>query len=337
MNSPEISIVVPVYGVEPYLERCVKSILAQDYTDYELILVDDGSPDRCPEMCESYAKSNARIRVIHKPNGGLSSARLVGYKESKGTLISFLDSDDYIEPKMFSTLQEEMDRSEADLVLCGWFSEDNQSKFAHDLPIFGHLTGKEHIINDYFLPLLGKLPSRYSIPGFMPIRLFRKDLIEETMFVSEREVITEDIIFNLLYSLKANKIAFVNSPLYHYCFNGTSLTNKYRDGAYEKMLNRYNVCMTICNSNGLTNKATEYLQYNLLSAISFSVLNACKLNDYTRAKKEIKSIFETIQTKELFRNLSKKGLTFQQKIIMGGYYSRMYHTLYYILRWRMGL
>lgn len=337
MSSPTISIVVPVYGVEAYLERCVKSILAQDYTDYELILVDDGSPDRCPEMCESFAKSDSRIKVIHKPNGGLSSARLIGYKESKGSFISFLDSDDYIEPEMFSTLQKERDRSGADLVLCGWFSENKQSKFAHDLPFGGYLIGKEHIINDYFLPLLGKLPSRYSIPGFMPIRLFRKDLIEETMFVSEREVITEDIIFNLLYSLKTNKIAFVNSHLYHYCFNGTSLTNKYRDGAYEKMMNRYNVCLDICKSNGLANLAMEYLQYNLLSAISFSVLNACKLDDYLRAKKEIKGIFETKQTKELFRHLSKKGLTFQQKIIMGGYYSRMYFILYSILRWRMGL
>ena len=84
MKSPEVSIIVPVYKVEDYLERCVKSILAQTYTDFELILVDDGSPDRCGEMCDVFAKEDPRIRVIHKKNGGLSDARNVGMDRARG-------------------------------------------------------------------------------------------------------------------------------------------------------------------------------------------------------------------------------------------------------------
>ena len=97
MKSPEVSIIVPVYKVEDYLERCVKSILAQTYTDFELILVDDGSPDRCGEMCDVFAKEDPRIRVIHKENGGLSDARNVGMDVAIGKYLIFIDSDELYE------------------------------------------------------------------------------------------------------------------------------------------------------------------------------------------------------------------------------------------------
>ena len=104
MKSPEVSIIVPVYKVEDYLERCVKSILAQTYTDFELILVDDGSPDRCGEMCDVFAKEDPRIRVIHKKNGGLSDARNVGMDRARGQYLFFVDSDDYIHEQSIEKL-----------------------------------------------------------------------------------------------------------------------------------------------------------------------------------------------------------------------------------------
>ena len=97
---PEISVIVPVYKVEPYLERCVKSILAQTFQDYEIILVDDGSPDTCPALCDQWARRDPRIRVVHKEHGGLSSARTAGMAVCQGNYISFVDSDDWIEPQM---------------------------------------------------------------------------------------------------------------------------------------------------------------------------------------------------------------------------------------------
>lgn len=96
--NPLISIIVPVYKVEQYLDECVQSIRKQTYTNLEIILVDDGSPDRCPEMCDEYARLDSRIKVIHKPNGGLSSARNIGIESSHGEWIYFLDSDDWIVP-----------------------------------------------------------------------------------------------------------------------------------------------------------------------------------------------------------------------------------------------
>lgn len=98
---PTLSIIVPVYKVEPYLHRCVDSILAQTFTDFELILVDDGSPDNCGAICDEYAAKDSRILVIHKENGGLSDARNAGLDIAKGEYIGFVDSDDYISPQMY--------------------------------------------------------------------------------------------------------------------------------------------------------------------------------------------------------------------------------------------
>lgn len=116
--NPVISIVVPVYKVEVYLEKCVNSILNQTFTDFELILVDDGSPDNCPAMCDEYAKKDARIKVIHKANGGLSDARNAGIDIAKGTYIGFVDSDDYVAPDMYERLFNLIDENKCDISIC---------------------------------------------------------------------------------------------------------------------------------------------------------------------------------------------------------------------------
>ena len=103
MNT-KISILVPVYNVEQYLPRCIESVLTQDFQDWEMILVDDGSPDKCPQICDEYAKKEKRIRVVHKVNGGLVSARLAGFEASVGKYLMFLDSDDYLLPDALSIL-----------------------------------------------------------------------------------------------------------------------------------------------------------------------------------------------------------------------------------------
>ena len=116
---PELSIIVPVYKVEKYLHKCIDSILAQTFNDFELILIDDGSPDRCGEICDEYAAKDPRIRVIHKENQGVSAARNAGLDVATGTYIGFVDSDDWIEPEMYETLLTTAKRTGAETVICG--------------------------------------------------------------------------------------------------------------------------------------------------------------------------------------------------------------------------
>lgn len=115
--NPILSVVIPVYKVEDYLVRCVKSVLNQDFTELEVILVDDGSPDRCPQMCDELAKTDERIVVIHKPNGGLSSARNAGIERSRGEYLAFLDSDDQWAPNQLSLLMESVIESKAQMAI----------------------------------------------------------------------------------------------------------------------------------------------------------------------------------------------------------------------------
>ena len=123
-KAPLLSIIVPVYKVENYLQKCIDSILAQTFTDFELILVEDGSPDGCPALCDAAAAKDARIRVLHQKNGGLSAARNAGLDVARGEWIGFVDSDDYIAPEMYETLYKAVQSTGADLALCDYAAVD---------------------------------------------------------------------------------------------------------------------------------------------------------------------------------------------------------------------
>lgn len=119
MKELLISVIVPVYNVEKYLDRCVESIVGQTYSNLEIILVDDGSPDHCPAMCDAWTKKDSRIKVVHKKNGGLSDARNAGMEVSNGEMIGFVDSDDWIAPDMYQRLYEAMKSDNSDIAACG--------------------------------------------------------------------------------------------------------------------------------------------------------------------------------------------------------------------------
>ena len=118
--EPVISVIVPVYKVEAYLDRCVKSLLAQTYTNMEILLVDDGSPDNCPAMCDVYASQHENIRVFHQENKGLSGARNTGINHAKGEYLAFVDSDDLWSPYFLESLYKALKETDADISQCRW-------------------------------------------------------------------------------------------------------------------------------------------------------------------------------------------------------------------------
>jgi hypothetical protein len=145
-KAPLLSIIVPVYKVENYLPKCIDSILAQTFTDFELILVDDGSPDGCPALCDAAAEKDARIRVIHQKNGGLSAARNAGLDAARGAWIGFVDSDDYIAPEMYEVLYQAVQSTGADLALCDYAEVDEAGTPCPQMHVSlsgGELTGQE--------------------------------------------------------------------------------------------------------------------------------------------------------------------------------------------------
>lgn len=212
---PEISVIVPVYKVEPYIHKCVDSILAQTFSDYELILVDDGSPDTCGNICDEYAKKDARIRVIHKENGGLSDARNAGMKIACGEYVIFIDSDDYIDADMLSYLYENLRKADADMATCGIYEvyADRIEKQEEE-PEFV-CSGEEA----FRCILRG-----HTIRGEIWNKLIKRSCISDLGFPKGK--LYEDIFYTVDMMQRIKKVAVGTKPKYYYLHRSDSITGK---------------------------------------------------------------------------------------------------------------
>lgn len=333
-----LSIVVPVYQVEKTLWRCVNSLFAQTFRDYELILVDDGSPDNCPRMCDEIASTAKEpVRVIHKPNGGLSSARLAGFKEAKGEYIIFIDSDDYVAPSMMEKLYAACVSTDSSFAICSYTKVQNEKEEPFDLPVKQSVIEKNELNESYLLPIIGKLgrSADISLPGFIWLRLFKKKLLRETDFVSERIYFTEDDLMNLLIADRTERIAVVNEPLYYYWQNPQSLTNSYRKGTWQMIKNRQKFCEDYCLSRHIVDSSGQRLHYSLFNTLSFSVRNACKLSDYKAYKMELIVIRAEECVDRLFKLIDCSYMSKGQKIFYYLYKIGSLRLIYYYYRWRL--
>lgn len=242
-----ISVIVPVYNVEKYLYSCIDSILAQTYNNLEIILIDDGSTDCSGKICDEYALKDSRILVIHKENQGLGLARNSGLEIAKGKYILFVDSDDYIHPKMVEELINNLVNVSADTCFCGYFSvykndliEDNPAYYNDRI-----FKGNE-IINEVLLNMIGGLPSdKYDTKLNMAVwhALYSTEIIKKNhlTFPSEREFISEDIIFHILYLQCAKKVYYISTPLYYYRASRIdSLTQRFDESEFIRHISSYN-------------------------------------------------------------------------------------------------
>ena len=169
-----ISVVVPVYNVEKYIDKCINSIINQTYKNLEIILVDDGSPDNCGNICDEYAKKDNRIIVIHKENGGVSSARNIGIKNAKGKWITFVDSDDWIENDYVEKLSKIGIQNKAEVVLCGYNRINNNDK--QPINAIGEI--KKYNSFEYLIKTLNPQTGF----GFCHMKLIKKEIIERNYF-----------------------------------------------------------------------------------------------------------------------------------------------------------
>lgn len=246
MTTPKVSVIVPVYNTDPYLKRCLDSITAQTLQDIEIILVDDGSKEPCARLCDTLAATDARIKVIHKQNGGLGFARNSGLAAATGEFVGFVDSDDYISPLMYEHLYTAAQQQSADLVVCGlsfvggnMFSKTNEYL---EKPVFATPTVFENdTIKNLLLGVVGALPnepedSRYG--ASVCKNLFKKSVIDEhaIAFLSEREVLSEDTLFMVDFLRCAQKAVGIPGAYYCYCRNGDSLSKSYNPARFEKSI-----------------------------------------------------------------------------------------------------
>ena len=227
---PTISVIVPVYKVEAYLDRCVQSILDQTHTDYELILVDDGSPDNCGAMCDAWAEKDSRIRVIHKENGGLSDARNVGIDLAGGEYLSFVDSDDYIHPQMLEVLLRYLRQQDADMICCDCMrTEQNQEEYPDNVtPLRIYTTSGNEIIQNF----TDKYWDFQVVTAWN--KLYKRELFHQLRYPAGYNCEDTIIAFPLL--AQVNKAVFIDSVLYYYYQSPTSIMRGNHTAAIHGML-----------------------------------------------------------------------------------------------------
>ena len=233
LSEKTVSIIVPVYNAQHFLKKCVDSILAQTYRGLEILLVDDGSQDDSPQMCDVYAKQDSRVRVIHKPNGGLVSAWMAGVERSAGAYLMFVDSDDWIDACMVEELVKNASGVPGEIVCCNFVIErpNGREECRHELAP-GIYEGKR-LETEVKTELLGN--ERRTVSMSRCMKLFSRELITDNLhFCNPKLWMGEDVIIVLPALCDCRRLVILKDALYyHYYYNPASMVHKYDAGMAE--------------------------------------------------------------------------------------------------------
>lgn len=241
----KVSIIVPVYNVEPYLDRCMQSLLKQTLKGIEIIMVDDESPDHCPQLCEDYKAQYSNVKVVHKKNGGLGFARNSGLEIAEGEYVAFIDSDDFVDTDMFQHLYEYASENKCDAVFCGYniYKDAEHIRKMQESADCVLKRGKDEV-KKVLLDMVGPEPSYHSDAKLLMSvwrAIYSRKVIEDNHlhFVSERVYIAEDIMWHIDFLPCCQCVGLIPQTHYYYCDNGTSLTRTYRADRFQKELFLY--------------------------------------------------------------------------------------------------
>ena len=243
MSTPKISIIVPVYNTEKYLRPCLDSILAQTYKDFEAILVDDGSRDQSGAICDEYAERDPRFVVVHKQNEGLVKARITGFEHSKGDLITFIDSDDYVSPEYLEKLSKPIVEDDADMAVCWYYDvKASTNTVITKKTTSGIFEGEEikrFIKERFFLDRsLGR--RRFGIPISIAMKMIKREYLLQGLTDAVGLWLGEDQIasFSMLYRI--NKLVILPDALYYYVRHDRQTTKRYNYSLWESLIEMFN-------------------------------------------------------------------------------------------------
>lgn len=306
-----ITIVIPIYNVEKYLERCIKSVLSQTYKNIEILLINDGSPDRCDLIMEKYKKTDDRIICHYKENGGLSDARNYAIKKAKGKYICFIDSDDYIDKSFIEKLYFSIKENNSEISWCNFRKVDDNGEIG------------SIIINEDDLWSF-EMASACN-------KLFLKDLFIKNKIEFPKGIWYEDLATTPRLIFKSNKVSWVDEELYNYYFNVGSITKTYSNRALE-MKKVLEIIYTFASDNKLLKKQKNYeiIEYIFLySGICDTAFRICYAKDGNI--KEFNKMVDWIEEKfpSIYKNnISRKRLDYKRKVIT----FLVRHRLFFVIR-----
>lgn len=340
MNNNEVlvSIVVPVYNVEKYLMRCYDSISSQTYENWEAVFVDDGSTDDSGKMCDEIAEKDKRIIVVHKQNEGLGLTRNYGVRICKGEYVFFLDSDDYIEDDAIEVLLKMSTDYHCDLVIGNKYYQQK----AINLPIHEGVYSKKEILNEIIPNMVGSAPGLTDqlTPSSCGNLYKRNKLIDNNLwFPSERQLIWEDLAFNYEYLQICDSAYLTEKPVYHYCFNGESLTHKYDADKLEKVMKMYRFMKKRIEDTHMTNLIGDRLENNFIGHIRTCLkLEAfySKENGVRTAVKNIGRMCEHEDVNAIISHYDSKYYSPAQRLLSFGIKHRIAWLVYILCKLQNG-
>ncbi|MBQ3930838.1 MAG: glycosyltransferase family 2 protein [Firmicutes bacterium] len=315
MQRPLVSIIVPVYEVEEYLDKCVQSLLSQSMRDIEIILVDDGSPDGCGRMCDGYADADPRVRVIHKKNGGLSDARNHGIDAAQADLIAFIDSDDYVDEDMIETLYNALVKEDADVSVCGFYQHYTEKVTVTEDRI-GYCTA------DTYDAVRLELT---EVPVSAVNKIYKKELFDEVRFPVGK--LYEDAHTTVPVIMRAKKVVYDLKPKYHYIHRENSITTKRYRPAVKSLIeaNKNNMELVVAAYPHLR-KAAEYRYLWSYYWVLEYMLQSDTLSEADRKeKKEMMRFLKRNTFRVVFNPYFRKARKIAALVLM--FSSRAYESL----------
>jgi len=308
MAGELISIIVPIYKVEKYLERCVDSLLCQTYKNLEIILVDDGSPDSCPQICDEYAKKDNRIKVIHKQNGGLSDARNVGIDVCSGDYIMFVDSDDWVEKNICEYLLELVKKYDADFSMCGYVSQKEKQ-------ISSIVQEREEIcyyFNEQVLDQLQQTNIKLLCTAWA--KLYKRALFNSLRYPVGKLHEDEFVLHHILFNTKS--FIYSSLPLYNYFIRSGSITSSMTDKNLEDKLLAFKERYEYLKDNGVDYDKCANIYMNGLRGVY-----NCLDKEQKKHKKLVFSQF--VITYKQCKHPTKKNMLFR-------YFKSLYNVFFKI-------
>ena len=310
----KVSIIVPIYNVEKYLDRCLERLTNQTLKEIEIILVNDKSPDNSHIICQKYAQNDSRIKIINKEkNEGLGFARNSGLKLATGEFVAFVDSDDYIDYDFYERLYK--NSKGADIIMGAIKDVDNEGKIIniYNNPLAKNCFSNEEV-NEILYNMLGMYDKNIYFSAAVWRALYKRELLlnYNIRFCSEREFISEDYIFHLDVIPKCRKIQIVDGTYYYYCINDSSLTRKYNPTRFEKIKILYNeILRKLEIENLLSEKIIKRCNYTFAGNVRACIKQET-MNSFEVATKNIYKICEDELVNKIF--LSEYFRTNKQKI-----------------------
>lgn len=292
-----------------YLERCIESIVNQTYKNLEIILVDDGSPDHCPQICDEWGKKDSRVRVVHKVNAGLGMARNTGIEYATGKYICFFDSDDYVKTDTIEKTVGLAEKVNADIVTFGYSNVDNNGLVKSEYvpstvkEIFHGKEVQEEFLPDMLAERKESVNKRLHMSAWAS--LYSMKLIKESgwKFVSEREIIAEDVYSLLVLYKSVQCVAVLSEALYFYCDNGASLTHTYRKDRYKKIEKFYIETTQKAKQLGYSEKVIDRVR---MPYYSFTIAALKMISRANCSYREKRHYINEIMDSKIFRTLIKE-------------------------------